>query len=417
MIRDTSGQDKVVEHSMTQRWRKPLAVAAALAVSVGSLVWLSSRDVGQSVDASRLVVAKVERGTLVRDVAATGHIVAANAPILYSPQSGHVRLLAQPGDQVEVEQVVAEVTSPELANSLQQQQAVLASLQGELEGRRLDARAQELALTRTLELAKVDLDAAQREERRAQKSMQKQLISQRDFDQAIDELARAKLNYRLAGQEVQIAKDTLAFELKSAGIAIERQQLVVQELERQVDSLAIRAPVTGIVGNHLVEQMAAVSQSQPLITLVDLSAFEAELQVPESYADELGLGMDVELQLAGMNLQGQLKAISPEVRDRQVTTRVRLAAQPQGLRQNQRLSARILLENRPDTLMVKRGAFLQSGGSLSYRVDGETAYRTAIQTGVSSISHVEVLSGVKEGDTLIISSLDTFENQDKVMLR
>ncbi|MBT1064681.1 HlyD family efflux transporter periplasmic adaptor subunit [Bowmanella sp. Y26] len=417
MIRDTSGQDTLISSSITQRWRKPFALAAVMLAAAGTVVWLGGRDASQSVDASRLVTAKVERGTLIRDVAATGHIVAANAPILYSPQSGHVRLLAQPGDQVEVNQVVAEVNSPELANSLQQQQAVLASLQGELEGRRLDARAQELALTRTLELAKVDLDAAQREERRAQQSMQKQLISQRDFDQAIDELARAKLNYRLAGQEVQIAKDTLAFELRSAGIAIERQQLVVQELVRQVDSLAIRAPVSGIVGNHLVEQMAAVSQSQPLITLVDLSAFEAELQVPESYADELGLGMDVELQLAGLNLIGQLKAISPEVRDRQVTTRVKLLDQPQGLRQNQRLSARILLENRPNTLMVKRGAFLQSGGSLSYRVDGETAYRTAIRTGVSSISHVELLSGAKEGDTLIISSLDPFENQDKVMLR
>ncbi|WP_102797153.1 efflux RND transporter periplasmic adaptor subunit [Bowmanella denitrificans] len=417
MIRDTSGQDMLVGSTAGQVWRKRAAVAAMVLVSVGTLAWLNGAESSQSVNGAGLLTAKVERGTLVRDVAATGHIVAANAPVLYSPQPGHVRLLAEPGDEVAVNQIVAEVNSPELANNLKQQQSVLASLEGELEGRRLDARAQELALTRTLELAKVDLDAAVREERRAQQSMQRQLISQRDFDQAIDDLARAELNHRLAAQEVQIAKDTLAFELKSAGIAIARQQLVVEELERQVDSLAIRAPVKGIVGNHLVEQMAAVSQSQPLITLVDLSAFEAELQVPESYADELGLGMDVELQLAGTTLTGQLKAISPEVRDRQVTTRVRLLDQPQGLRQNQRLSARILLENRPDTLMVKRGAFLQSGGSLGYKVEGETAYRTAIRTGVSSISHVELLSGVKEGDTLIISSLDTFENQEKVMLR
>lgn len=417
MIRDTSAQDIRVQSSKMRKLSKPLFFTLVTGAMMVSLLVYAMQGTNESVSTDMLQLATVERGTLIRDVIATGNIVAANAPVMYSPQSGHVKLLAEPGETVAHGQIVAEIDSPELTNTLRQQESVLASLEGELEGKRLDAKAQELALTRKLELSKVDLDAAEREEHRAQEAMKEQLINQIAFNQAIDELAKAKLNYRLAGQEVQIAKDTLAYQLKRAGIAIDRQKLVVEELNRQVDSLKIRSPVEGIVGNHLVQQMAAVSQSQPLISLVDLSAFEAQLQVPESYAGELSPGMVVELKIGASQIIGSLKAVSPEVRNREVTARVTLPENTPGLRQNQRLSARILLEERDNVLMVKRGAFMQSGGYLTYRVEGDQASRINISTGASSVSHVELLGGVKEGDTLVISELTPFHDQQRVTLR
>lgn len=75
----------------------------------------------------------------------------------------------------------------------------------------------------------------------------------------------------------------------------------------------MHAPLAGIVGNWLTTQKSVVSLSQPLMTIVDLSAFEAELLVAESYADEIGLGMPVELHVAGEQLSGRISSISPEV--------------------------------------------------------------------------------------------------------
>ena len=417
MIKDTCGQDV----SITQRrsYKKPLIVLAlSLAVlALCAQAFMGNNQGSISVDRASLQIATVNISRLVRDVAASGKIVAANAPKVYSPERGYVDLQVKAGDKVNKDDIIALVDSPELNNELKQQQSVLARLDGELQRKHLEARRQKLSLTKTLDLAQVELNAADRENRRAKLSIEKNLISQIDLEKAVDDLARAKLSYKHAQQEVELAKDTLAFELKAAERDLARQQLIVDDLNRQVRNLTIQASVTGIVGNLLVQQKEAVTQSQPLMTLVDLSNFEAQLQVPESYANELGLGMEVELTLGAKKVTGVLSAISPEVNNREVTTRVRFDEELKGIRQNQRLTARILLENRDDVLQIKRGAFMQQGGTQVYKVIGDTAQLVNITTGASSINAIELLQGVSSGDQLIISSYDNFKQAPTLLLR
>lgn len=418
MIKDTSAQDIPTQTKTSKSWWLKAIISSIIVVSL-MFYFLGAANKGElSVQKDRLRLATVERGNLVRDVSATGKIVAANAPQVYSPEQGYVDLLVKPGDQVELNQTIAKIESPELKNSLQQQQSVLQKLQSDLERQKLAARRNKLNLTKTLDIAEVELNAAKREERRAQIAIAKHLINQIDFEKAVDDLSTAKLIFAHAKQEVALAKDTLAFDFKSAERTVERQQLVVDDLVRQVSNLIIKAPVSGIVGNHLVQQKAAVIQSQALMTLVDLSEFEAELQVPESYANELGLGMQVELRVGANQVLGTLSAISPEVSGREVTTRVRFnQANLTHLRQNQQLSARILLESRPDVLMVNRGAFLQQGGTIAFKVNGNSAEKINIQIGATSIGNVELNSGVQEGDILIVSSYEDYATAQTILLR
>jgi HlyD family secretion protein len=418
MIKDTSGQDTLVKVSNTQKlkWPAGLGISALL---MSALVWasFSSDQASSSVDASDLRFGTLTRGTLVRDIATTGKIVAANAPILYSTEQGVVSLLSQPGDEVERGQVVAIIDSPNLLSQLKQQQALLQGMQSSLERSKLDARRQTLLVSQSLDMAKVDLDAAQRESRRGELLIASKLISKIDYEKGKDDLHKAKLIHKHAIEEVDLMKDTLSFELQNSALEVDRQALVVLELERQLSALEIKAPVNGIIGNWLVEQKARIAPSQPVLTVVDLSAFEAELAVPEAYADELGLGMKVELNLGNISIIGKLASISPEVREREVSARVRFDdSETLSLRQNQRLSARVLLENRPDVLMVKRGDFLNLGGAQVYALEGEIASLKDIELGARSMSKVEVLSGGKEGDVWVISGSEAFKNADKVQV-
>ncbi|BDF94646.1 HlyD family efflux transporter periplasmic adaptor subunit [Pseudoalteromonas sp. KAN5] len=417
MIKDTSAQDTSVTPKRSYKKPITLVVLTLAIIALCAQAFMGSNSGSISVDRASLQIATVNMSRLVRDVAASGKIVAATAPKVYSPQRGYVDLLVKAGDQVNQGDTIALVESPELTNELKQQLSVLARLDGELQRKHLEARRQKLSLTKTLDLAQVELNAADRENRRAKLSIEKNLISQIDLEKAVDDLARAKLSYKHAQQEVTLAKDTLAFELKAAERDLARQQLIVDDLNRQVSNLTIKASVNGIVGNLLVQQKEAVTQSQPLMTLVDLSNFEAQLQVPESYANELGLGMEVELTLGAKKVTGVLSAISPEVNNREVTTRVRFDKELEGIRQNQRLTARILLENRDDVLQVKRGAFMQQGGTQAYKVIGDTAQLVKITTGASSINAIELLQGVSPGDQLIISSYDNFKQAPTLLLR
>ncbi|BBN83566.1 RND transporter MFP subunit [Pseudoalteromonas sp. A25] len=418
MIKDTSGQDQVIVTKSKFGKRFVIVSAAAVAIATSAYAVVNTSNAQHSLASDEVKFATVERGDLVRDIAATGKIVAANAPQIYSPEQGVISLLVKAGDKVEVGQNIAKVVSPELQNALQQQNSELQRLKGELERKKLEARRETLSLNKSLDLAQVELSAAERENRRAQLSIKKSLISQIDLEKAVDDLSRAKLTFKHAKQEVELAKDTLAFELKSAQSTVLRQQLVVTELERKVSNLDIKATVTGIVGNLLVQPQALVSQNQALMTLVDLTAFEAQLQVPESYANELGLGMQVSLKIGLNEVMGELSAISPEVNQREVTTRVRFSQDGlSGIRQNQRLSARILLENKQNVLKVKRGSFLQAGGGFVYRVKDGHAFKTDVAIGAVSINAVEVTEGLQAGDKIVISSYEPFKKAEQIMLR
>lgn len=420
MIKDTSGQDNVCAPNKTRKIVKPISMIGGAILLIG-LVWmsLSSPQARFSIDAEQLRLATLEKGTLIRDVSTTGTIVAANAPVLYSTEMGNVTLVLNPGDRVKKGEVIAKIESHGLMSRLKQQHSVLEGMKSALERAKLDARRQQLASEQILDLARVDLAAAKRESRRGDLLIKTHIISEIDFEAGKDTLQKATLQFAHSEKEVALMRDTLSFEIKDRGSDVQRQHLVVTELKRQVAALEIIAPVSGIIGNWLVEQKARVSQGQALLTVVDLSAFEAELAVPETYADELGLGMDVELNFGAITVAGTLSAISPEVINREVTARVRFTQDDNlHLRQNQRLSARVLLENKPDVLMVKQGAFVRSGGGKSvYAVQDNTAKPIEITLGARSMSHVEVLSGGSIGDVWVISSLDPFKNADEVQLR
>ena len=211
---------------------------------------------------------------------------------------------------------------------------------------------------------------------------------------------------------------TLAFELKTKRFALDKQKLLVAELQRQVDGLKVHSPVAGQVGQLLVQQKANVAANAALLTVIDLSALELELQVPEVFVFDLAIGMPAEILEGANKYTGALSAVSPEVVDGQVVARVRFGDdKPAGLRQNQRLTTRILIDEHPNVLMVERGPFVDAGaGRVAYVVRNGYAERTPIQVGATSLNAVELVSGVKDGDKIVVSGTDAFNGKQSVAL-
>lgn len=376
-------------------------------------------DVSVTVPLERLRVAQVERGDLVRDVSVQGRVVAAVSPTLYAPAPGTITLEVEAGSEVSVGQVLATVDSPELENELRQAQATLQQESVELDRQRIESRQQALEKRKAADLANVALVAARREKRRADRAKEKEVIPEADYEKAQDDLQNAELAHRHAMADADLFDERLAFELRASELALARQQLLVDELARQVDALALRSPVDGIVGDLLVAQKAAVSRDAPVMAVVDLTRFEIDAQIPESYADDLSLGMPAEINVGGRLYEAQLVAVSPEIVSNQVSTRIRFTGeQPSNLRQNQRLMTRVLIEERPGVLMVQRGQFIDSGGGrVAYVLDGEgLAHRRAIAIGARSLSAVQIESGLEEGESVVISSLEPFEGEETVLV-
>src|SRR5690606_7909990 len=148
--------------------------------------------------------------------------------------------------------------------------------------------------------------------------------------------------------------------------------------------------------------------------------FEVEIRVPESFARDLGIGVPAQVTSQGKPWPAKVSAVSPEVVNGEVTARLRFeeGRQPPGLRQNQRLSARIVLDTRTDVLMVERGPFVEQGGGQSaWVVDGRSAVRRPVQTGTNSLGYVEILSGAAEGERIVISGADQFGDAQRVAIK
>lgn len=422
-IRDTTAQDRVIQRpsmSGRRRWMIGLFILALAATSAAvspAVQRFASAD--RSVPLDRLRLATVARSDFVRDVAVRGRVVAAVKPTVYAPAEGVVTLMVEAGDTVSESQVLAGVKSPRLANELDQELATLQRIETELTRQGIEKKKRELRNQQTTDMARVAVTAAERELRRAQASWDEQIISLQDFEKARDDLARSRLEFDHAEANARLESESLGFEIATRAFERDRQRLLVSELERRVAELEVRSPVAGIVGSLSVDQKAQVAENQPLMTVVDLTAFEIDIQVPQEYGDDLGLGMPAQISFSGATYAGEITAISPEVRENQVSGRVRFDGDPPaGLRQNQRVSARILLESKQDTLTVQRGPFLDSGsGRVAYVVEGGLAHRREIQVGATSIGEVEVLTGLEEGQTIIISDLAQFEGAGTVLLQ
>jgi HlyD family secretion protein len=421
MIRDTSAQDRRIEQarSPSRRWALiggGVAVVLALIWVVPTIARLVSA--GSSVSASSVRVAAVKRGTLTRDISAQGKVVASVSPTLYTTTAGIVTLDVHAGDKVEKDQVLAEVYSPELTNKLEQEQATYDSVNIEVERTGIDNRQKQLTAKQTYDKALIDRQTAAREVDRNERGFKAGAIPEINVLRSKDALAKADLDVAHAEADAKLLDDTLAFELKTKRLALARQKLLIAELQRQVDELKVRSPVAGQVGQLLVQQKASVVANAPLLTVIDLTALELELQVPEVFAHDLAIGMPAEILDGSQKYSGALSAVSPEVVDGQVVARVRFGDdKPAGLRQNQRLTTRILIDEHPNVLMVERGPFVDSGaGRVAYVVRNGVAERTAIQVGATSLNAVELVSGVKEGDKVVVSGTDAFNGAQRVVL-
>jgi len=421
MLRDTAAQDRVIQPAgLWQRRRTPIIVVSCAVLALGVLLAFLLRfaGAGSSVDRSRLSIATVERGSFVRDVAADGQVVAAVSPTLYAAAAGTVTLKVHAGDTVTKGQVLAVIDSPDLTAKLSQEDVTLQGLRIDWQRAQLDAEQKLLQLKDAYEQAQVDQKTAQRESERSRKAYELGSYSELQALKAQDALEKAQFTLGQAKINYESQPKQNRFDIDSKKSLLDRQQYLVDDLKSQVDRLNVRSPVDGQVGQVQIADRASVAKDSPLLTVVDLSALEVEIKVAESLARDLRPGMTADLEADGRHWQGSVSGVSPEVVNGQVTTRVRFGAEkPAGLRQNQRLAVRILIDRRSNVLMLDRGAFMdQDGGGFAYVVHGNVAERRPVRLGAASIAKVEILDGLAAGDEIVISGTDAFNGAERVIL-
>ena len=424
MIREPLSQDAQLAPSAVAKFKRArqirFGVFALIGVVLigGAIVLFNAwRASSQSVNAARIRTAVVARGTLVRDASVNGKVVAAVSPTLFSTAVSTVNLRANAGDTVKKGDVLAELESPDLTDALKREQSNTEQLEAEVARQKILASKQKLNARRDADQAEIERVSAKRAFERVQ-AVGVGIVSKVDYLKAEDALKSAEIRAKHAEAATELENQNVDLELKTKLGQLQNQRLTYANAKRRVEELKLRAPMDGFIGTLSVANRSVVPANTPIMTLVDLSQLEVELEIPETYVADLGIGMKVEVDVIGTKHIGTLAAISPEVVKSQVLARVRFKdLQPTGLRQNQRISARILIDEKPGVLLVQRGSFVeQGGGKIAYVMEGNIAVRREIRVGSSSVTNVEVLQGLREGDAVVVSGSEVFENALRVSI-
>ncbi len=233
-------------------------------------------------------------------------------------------------------------------------------------------------------------------------------------------ISAEEINARVRQAEVQLeqAKRNLARESKLLEVdASTREMVKTLEEQKQTSEAAFReaqtmlgytelkAPFTGTVTDKRVEVGDLAAPGVPLLKLENGTALEVVIQVPEVLSHHLQLGTRLPLTIpaAGLALEALVREISPTVDPASRTTQVKLVLpQTPGLRSGQ--FARVaLVDGRPTTLLIKRGALRQNGQMQQVFVaeQGKARMRL-VRTGAETDERIEVLSGLREGDRVIL---------------
>jgi len=418
---DGTSQDRVLEAPpLWRRRRRLILTGAGVAAALALLVALAARFAGVqgSFSRSTLTLSTVTRGDFVSDIEADGQVVATISPTLYARAPGIVTLKVHAGDPIHRGQLLAVVDDPDLTSSLEQEEAVAESLRIAWQRARLHAARQLTELRNDYQQARIDVSTAQRELDRSREAYRLGAYPQLQMLRAQDALEKAQF----ALQEAKVRYDSQPaqnrFDVGSSKALFDREEERVALLRRQVQELSVRSPVDGRVGQVPVLDQAEVAKDAPLLTAVDLNALEVQVQVPESEAHELSVGMKADLEGDGEHWPGYVSGISPEVVDGSVVARLRFTgSQPKGLRQSQRIFVRVFLARLNNVLMVDRGTFTQqAGGGYVYVVRGDAAQRTPIRIGAVSLQKVQILSGLRAGDRIVTSGADAFHDVKRVRL-
>src|ERR1043165_3636155 len=385
MIENASSMDRpVAGPGRLTRARLVALAALALLLLLGAIAFPAVRRwsrAGRAVDATTIAIGTVTRGDLRRDVSVQGRVVAALHPTLVAPAAGFVSLRTNAGAVVKKGDVLAVVDSPELRSALQQANAQLLSAQADAERQKIVSRQADTRVAQQADLARTKLDAAKRALARADTLHKEGLLNHGDFEKAQDDVHVAELELEQAVREVSLSKETGGFDVRTRALQASRQEAATAELQKKFEDLTIRAPFDGMIASLNVNDRDSVTANQAILNIVNLS--------------------------------------SPECVGNQVTARaVPDGGWPAGMKQSQRLTTRLVFESKHDVLKAPRGAWLGSGGGRSaWVVDGKIANKRDIVTGAASVSEVEIISGLHEGERIVTSDTSSFGGAAPLILK
>jgi multidrug efflux pump subunit AcrA (membrane-fusion protein) len=393
---------------------------AALAIITAALSRL--RAAAPVVERTALWTDTVKRGPMLRDVKGPGTLVPEQIRLITADTAGRVeRIPLRPGAHVEAGTILLELSNPDVMLQALDAERQLAQAQADLIN--LRATTDGNTLTTKSGLATLEAQAADAERRAKadEKLAHDGVISEVDARAQMEHAAELRDRLQIERRRLGVVSGSGKEQVAAQEAQIERLKAVVAFRRKQVESMRVRSVENGVLSELPLELGQWVVPGQLLAKVVQPERLKAVLRIPETQARDLALRLPASIDTRNGVVQGEVSRISPAANQGSVEVDVALPAElPRGSRPDLTVEGTIEIEKLKNVLYVGRPAGAQPGGQVElFKLinGGDEAHRVKVRLGRSSVSTVEVLEGLAEGDAVILSDMSQWDSTDRVRLR
>ena len=404
--------------------RQILWAAVAVVLLAGITVFVMRlKPAAPTVDRSTVWTDTVKRGNMIRQVRGLGTLVPREDRIRSIPAETDgtvVSIFKLPGALVHPDTVILKLTNPQLmqeaqdaALQLNEAQADYHNTQVSIESALMDRRSTAADINAQYQQAQLQA--------RTDKALYKlgviSGLTYRDSQGKADALTTRQ---KLQQEEVSINQKALETQLAVQKAKVQQAQALAALKQREVDALTVRAGIEGQLIQMPLQMGQHVLVGAELAQIIQPDQLKAQLQIPETQAQDVLDGQPAEIDTHNGVVPGTVTRINPAVVNGTVTVDVQLdGTLPQGARPDLSVDGTIDLQRLHDVLYVGRPAFGNENSTISlFKLDsgGNYATRVAVKVGRASVNEIQIMSGLKEGDTVILSDMSRWDNVDRIRL-
>jgi len=404
-----------------QQWFIGVTVVAVLAIA-GYLV-TRLKPALPPVERSTIYPDTVKRGPMIRQVRGPGTLVPREDKIRLIPaetEATVVRILVLPGAKVEPDTLMMELADPTVQQGLLDAQLAVKGAQADLTNTR--AKLQSDLMTQKAGASTVSSDNSQA---KLQAQTDKSLYDLGVISGLAYSASKGKaddLNTRndLEKQRLVLNEKAVETQIAVAQTKVDQAEALLALKQKQQDALSVRAGISGVLVDLPHQVGEHVAPGTTLAKVVQPDQLKAALNIAETQARDIQIGQPAEIDTHNGVIPGKVMRIDPAVKNGTVTVDVELTgALPLGARPDLSVDGTIDLDRLSDVLYVGRPAFGNENSTISLfklSPDGKTATRVQVRVGRASVNSIQILGGLQEGDTVILSDMSSKDTVDKIRL-
>ncbi len=398
------------------------AGTALVAVLLMTLGVSRLKPAAPTVEAATVWRDTVRRGPMLRQVRGLGTLVPEDIRWIPATTQGRVeRIGLRPGTSVKADSIILELTNPQLEQELEDAELKLKSAEASQANLRVQLQNDQLQQRAASATVEAEYNKAKMQAQMNEALAKDQLVSDLVLRQSKVDAEQLAIRNEIAKQQLASSEESMRARLAVQQSDLDQIRAILQLKKRQHNELKVRAGFSGMLQLVPVEVGQQVAPGSNLARVANPSRLKAELKIAETQAKDIQIGQLAQIDTRNGVVEGRVIRIDPSVQNGTRTVDVSLPDElPKGAVPDLSVDGTIELERLADVLYVGRPAFGQEQstvGLFKVEQDGSGATRVQVKLGRNSVNQVEVLSGLKVDDSVILSDMSAWDAFDRVRLK